>query len=50
MVPDAVDPDVWLLLGWDDADAQVTRKIIEPLQMRAKGPRFGAGGLQLGYR
>lgn len=46
MVPDAVDPDVWLLLGWDDADAQVTRKIIEPLQMRAKGPRFGAGVLQ----
>ena len=46
MVPDAVDKDIWLLLGWDDADAQVTRKIIEPIQMRTKGPRFGAGVLQ----
>lgn len=46
MVPDAIDDDVWLLLGWDDADAHVTRKIIEPLQIRPKGPRFGAGVLQ----
>ena len=46
LVPDAVDDNVWLLLGWDDADAQVTRKVIEPLHIRAKGPRFGAGVLQ----
>ena len=43
MVPDAVDDNVWLLLGWDDADAQVTRKVIEPIHIRPKGPRFGAG-------
>ena len=46
MVPDPVDDNVWLLLGWDDADAQVTRKVIEPLHIRSKGPRFGAGVLQ----
>lgn len=46
MVPDAVDKDTWLLLGWDDADAQVNRKIIEPLQCRPKGIRFGAPVLQ----
>ena len=46
MVPDAVEANVWLLLGWDDADAQETRKIIAPLHMRAKGLRFGAGILQ----
>ncbi len=42
MVPDPVDKDTWLLLGWDDGDAQVTRKVIEPLEMRLRGPRFGA--------
>ncbi len=42
MVPDAVDKDTWLLLGWDDADAQVTRKVIEPVEMRPRGMRFGA--------
>jgi hypothetical protein len=42
MVPDAVDKNTYLLLGWDDADAQVTRKIIEPLQLRSRGLRFGA--------
>ena len=46
MVPDAVDKDTWLLLGWDDADAQVTRKVIEPLQIRPRGIRFGAPVLQ----
>lgn len=46
MVPDEVDDNVWLLLGWDDADAQVTRKVIEPIHIRPKGPRFGAGVLQ----
>jgi len=46
MVPDPVDDNIWLLLGWDDADAQVTRKVIEPLHIRPKGPRFGAGVLQ----
>ena len=46
MVPDPVDDNVWLLLGWDDADAQVNRKVIEPLHIRSKGPRFGAGVLQ----
>lgn len=42
MVPDPVDKDTWLLLGWDDADAQVTRKVIEPLEWRSRGLRFGA--------
>ena len=42
MVPSPVDKATWLLLGWDDADAQVTRKVIEPLQIRSNGIRFGA--------
>ena len=46
IVPDAVDKDVWLMLGWDDADAQVNRKVIEPIRIAAKGPRFGAPMLQ----
>lgn len=46
MVPDEVDKDTWLLLGWDDADAQVTRKLIEPIQVRSRGIRFGAPVLQ----
>lgn len=46
MVPDPVDKDTYLLLGWDDADAQVTRKVIEPLQLRPRGVRFGAPVLQ----
>lgn len=45
MVPDPVDNDTWLLLGWDDADAMVTRKVIEPIQMRGRGVRFGAPAL-----
>ena len=32
--------------GWDDADAQVNRKVIEPLHIRSKGPRFGAGSFR----
>lgn len=46
MVPDAVDKNTWLLLGWDDANAQVTRKVIEPLEWRPRGIRFGAPVLQ----
>lgn len=46
MVPDAVDHNTWLLLGWDDGDAQVTRKVVEPIEVRAKGVRFGAPILQ----
>ena len=46
MVPDPVDKNTYLLLGWDDADAQVTRKVIEPLQLRPRGVRFGAPVLQ----
>ena len=46
MVPDAVDKNTWLLLGWDDANAQVTRKVIEPIEWRARGIRFGAPVLQ----
>ncbi len=42
MVPDAVDKNTWLLLGWDDADAQVTRKVIESIEWRPRGIRFGA--------
>jgi len=42
MVPDPVDKDTWMLLGWDDADAMVTRKVIEPIQIRGRGIRFGA--------
>ena len=42
MVPDAVDRNTYLLLGWDDADAQVTRKTVEPLELRGRGIRFGA--------
>lgn len=42
MVPDAVDKGTWILLGWDDADALVTRKVIEPIQIRGRGVRFGA--------
>lgn len=48
MVPNPVDKETWLLLGWDDADAQVTRKVIEPLQIRSKGVRFGAPMLSTG--
>jgi len=46
MVPDAIDKNTWLLLGWDDGDAQVTRKVIEPIQWRPRGLRFGAPVLQ----
>ena len=46
MIPQPVDKGTWLLLGWDDADAQVTRKVIEPLQIKARGLRFGAPVLQ----
>lgn len=46
MVPDPVDDNTWFLLGWDDADAQVTRKVIETLQARPRGIRFGAAMLQ----
>lgn len=42
MVPDPVDKDTWMLLGWDDGDALVTRKVIEPIQLRGRGVRFGA--------
>ena len=42
MVPDPVDKDTWMLLGWDDGDALVTRKVIEPIQVRGRGVRFGA--------
>ena len=42
LVPEPVDKDTWMLLGWDDADAMVTRKVIEPIQMRGRGVRFGA--------
>ena len=41
--PDAVDPDVWLLLGWDDADAQVTRKSSSRSRCGPKGPASGRG-------
>ena len=30
MVPAPVDKDTYLLLGWDDADAQVTRRSLSP--------------------
>lgn len=46
IVPDAVDKNTWFLLGWDDGDAQVTRKVIEPIEIRQRGPRFGAPLLQ----
>ena len=46
MVPDPVETNTYLLLGWDDADAQVTRKLIEPIQVRSRGLRFGAPVLQ----